>query len=172
MKSKFRLLSVFILLSLISSCSTTPTNMYVSDVQNYSSINESVNVSVIGGKGGRLDASSYQSALVDALVKSGLVDSIGNSTLDLNVQILSLNEPMFGGDFTVTIRSLWILKSKDCQEALRKQISSEYTAKLSDNLLGVARLNMASEGAVRENIKDGLKYISSEGKIWKEQKCN
>ena len=172
MKSKFRLLSVFILLSLISSCSTTSTNMYVSDVQNYSSINESVNVSVIGGKEGRLDASSYQSALVDALVKSGLVDSIGNSTLDLNVQILSLNEPMFGGDFTVTIRSLWILKSKDCQEALRKQISSEYTVKLTDNLLGAARLNMASEGAVRQNIKDGLNYISTEGKMWREQKCN
>jgi hypothetical protein len=172
MKSKFKLLSIFIFLLLISSCSTTPAKMYVSDVKNYSSIHDSVNVNVIGGKEGRLDASSYQSALVDALVKSGLVDSIGNSTLNLNVQILSLNEPLFGGAFTVTIRSLWILKSKDCQEALRKQISSEYTAKLSDNLLGAARLNMASEGAVRENIKDGLEFISTEGKIWKEQKCN
>ena len=172
MNSNPRLLSVFIFLFVISSCSTTPTKMYVSDVENYSSINESVNVNVIGGKQGRLDASSYQAALVDALVKSGLVESIGNSTLDLNVQILSLNEPMFGGDFTVTIRSLWILKSNDCKEALRKQITSEYTAKLSDNLLGVARLNMASEGAVRQNIKDGLKYISTEGATWKQQKCS
>ena len=172
MKFISKLLTILIFLFLISSCSTTPKNMYVGDITNYSSIHESVNVNVIGGKQGRLDASSYQAALVDALVKSGLVNSIGNSTLDLNVQILSLNEPLFGGDFTVTIRSLWILKSKDCQEALRKQISSEYTAKLSDNLLGAARLNMASEGAVRANIKDGLKYISSEGKAWMDQKCN
>ena len=172
MKFLSKLLTIFIFLLLISSCSVTPKNMYVSDITNYSSINESVNVNVIGGKQGRLDASSYQAALVDALVKSGLVNSIGNSTLDLNVQILSLNEPLFGGDFTVTIRSLWILKSKDCQQALRKQISSDYTAKLSDNLVAAARLNMASEGAVRANIKDGLKYISTEGKIWMDQKCN
>ena len=172
MNSIRKLFFSFIFLFVISSCSTTPSKMYVNDVENYSSIHESVNVSVIGGKQGRLDASSYQSALVDALVKSGLVDSIGNSTLDLNVQILSLNEPMFGGDFTVTIRSLWILKSNDCKEALRKQITSEFTAKLSDNLLGAARLNMASEGAVRQNIKDGLNYISKEGPIWKEQKCS
>ena len=110
--------------------------------------------------------------MVDALIRSGLVNSIGNSTLDLNVQILSLKEPVFGGDFTVTIRSLWILKSTDCTEALRKQISSEYTVKLSDNLIGATRLNMATEGAVRRNIEDGLSYISREGLIWKDQKCN
>ena len=74
MNSNLRLLGVFIFLFAISSCSTTPTKMYVSDVENYSSINESVNVNVIGGKQGRLDASSYQAALVDALVKSGLVE--------------------------------------------------------------------------------------------------
>ena len=67
MNLKFKLLSFFIFLFVISSCSTTPANMYVNDVENYSSINESVNVSVIGGKQGRLDASSYQLALVDRI---------------------------------------------------------------------------------------------------------
>lgn len=163
---------VIFILFIATACSTTPTKMYLIDVNNYQDINESINVNVIGGKQGRLDSSSYRSALVDALVRSGLVDSIGNSTLDLNVQILSLNEPLFGGDFTVTIRSLWILRSNACSDVLRKQITSEYTAKLSDNLIGVSRLNMASEGAVRQNIKDGLYFISDEGSTWKKQKCS
>lgn len=172
MKSDHKIIFGLFFMFLISSCSTTPTNMYLSDVKNYSSISDSVNVNVIGGKQGRLDASTYQSALVDVIVKSGLVASIGNSTLDLNVQILSLNEPMFGTDLTVTIRSLWILKSKGCSEVLREQITSEYTAKLTDNFVGVARLNIATEGAVRQNIMDGLDYISVDGALWKEQKCS
>ena len=78
---------------LVSSCSTTPTKMYVNNVANYESINETVNVNVIGGKRGRLDAPSYQSALVDALIRSGLVNSIGNSTLDLNCLLYTSPSP-------------------------------------------------------------------------------
>ena len=91
--------------------------------------------------------------------------------MQLNVQILSVVEPMMGLDFTVKLRSVWILKSPDCSDNLRKQISSEFTQKLSDSIVAAQRLNRATEGAVRQNIKDGLKFISTEGSTWKSKQC-
>ena len=65
---------------------------------------------------------------------------------------------MFGGAFTVTMRSYGYL-SQLIATLIRKQISSEYTATMFDQIIGAARLNLAVEGAVRNNIKDGMNFI-------------
>ena len=43
---------------------------------------------------------------------------------------------------------------------LRKAIRSSHTAELSDSLVGVTRLRLAVEGAVRNNISQGMQEIS------------
>ena len=166
-----QLVCISFLLIFLTSCATTPENMNISDIEKYDTFSESLSVDVIGGKQGRLESADYKNALVGALLDSGLVDQLEGSTMQLNVQILSVVEPMMGLDFTVKLRSVWILKSPDCSDNLRKQISSEFTQKLSDSIVAAQRLNRATEGAVRQNIKDGLKFISTEGSTWKSKQC-
>tara|TARA_B100001540_G_C15761936_1_gene622112 strand:+ start:122 stop:637 length:516 start_codon:yes stop_codon:yes gene_type:complete len=166
-----KILSLILFSLFLASCATSSSNMYIKEINNLNLFNETIKVSVIGGKQGRVESLDYEMALKDALLRSGLVNNLDSgSSLTLNVQILSLKEPMFGGAFTVTMRSLWILKSTNC-DAIRKQISSEYTATMSDQIIGAARLNLAVEGAVRNNIKDGMNFISLEGKKWREEQC-
>jgi hypothetical protein len=44
---------------------------------------------------------------------------------------------------------------------MRKAVKSAYTARLSDAFEGVTRLRLAVEGAVRQNITEGLQAIAA-----------
>jgi hypothetical protein len=61
----------------------------------------------------------------------------------------------------VTLETGWsLVKTSDKAVAMRKAIKSAYTAALSDSLIGVTRLRLAVEGAVRDNISQGLQAVS------------
>ena len=68
---------------------------------------------------------------------------------------------LFGGAFTVTLETGWALtKASDKSVVMRKAVRSSHTAQMSDSFVGVTRLRLALEGAVRNNISQGLQAIS------------
>ena len=64
-----------------------------------------------------------------------------------------VDQPFAGFDMTVTTTVMYQLVDRASGRTVwEKTISSPYTAKVSDALMGVERLKLANEGSVRENI--------------------
>ena len=63
------------------------------------------------------------------------------------------NQPLVGLDMTVNLMVKYsLIDQSNYEEIWVKDISSRYTANFSDALYGPERLNLANEGAVRNNI--------------------
>ena len=129
-------------------------------------------VSVEARGGAETDAMSSSNASNEDL-KAAIESSIAQSALfnhviqgkagdyELTVTVSQLSKPFFGASFTVTMEAGWSLtKSSDKSIAMRKLISSSYTATFRDSLVGVTRLRLAVEGAARGNIEQGLQAIA------------
>jgi len=130
----------------------------------------SVSVDTRGGaETGAMDSSNVsnadlKAAIESSIAKSNLFKSVvqgKNGDYELTVTVTQLSKPMFGGAFTVTMETGWsLIKASDKSVVLRKAIRSSHTAELSDSLVGVTRLRLAVEGAVRNNISQGMQEIS------------
>lgn len=131
----------------------------------------SVRVETRGGaETGAMDSSNVSNAdlkvaLEESITKSGLFKTIvqgkDGGEYELTVSVTNLTKPTFGGAFTVTMEAGWSLaKSADKSVVMRKAIKSEHTATMSDAFVGVTRLRLAVEGAVRNNISQGMQAIS------------
>jgi len=131
----------------------------------------SVTVDARGGaETGAMDSSNVsnadlKAAIESSIAKSSLFKSVvqgKNGDYELTVSVTQLSKPSFGGAFTVTMETGWsLIKTSDKSVVLRKAIRSSHTAELSDSLVGVTRLRLALEGAVRNNISQGLQAISA-----------
>jgi hypothetical protein len=130
----------------------------------------SVRVEAKGGsETGAMDSSNVsngdlKSAIESSIAKSSLFKAVvqgKDGDYELTVTVVHLAKPMFGGAFTVTLETGWsLIKVSDKSVAMRKAVQSSHTAELSDSLVGVTRLRLAVEGAVRNNITQGLQAIS------------
>jgi hypothetical protein len=131
----------------------------------------SVHVETRGGaETGAMDSSNVsnadlKAALETSIATSGLFKSVvqgKDGDYELTVTMTALDKPIFGGAFTVTLETGWsLVKVSDKSVALRKAIKSSHTATMSDSFVGVTRLRLALEGAVRNNIAEGLQAISA-----------
>jgi hypothetical protein len=131
---------------------------------------KSVSIEVTGGQEtdalgkSQISSESFAQALERAITDSQTFSQvIKGSTHDyrLSVVMASLDQPSFGFSFTVKMETGWTLKRADTgaivwQDAIR----SEYTASAGDAFAGVVRLRLATEGAARSNIAQGLSKIS------------
>lgn len=131
---------------------------------------QTVSVSVSGGKEtdplgkAQIDNDSFAKAVTQAIEHSKTFSKViegnkGNYLLAVN--IFSLDQPSIGGNFTVHMEAGWTLKRADngsvvWQEAIR----SEHTATMGDALVAVTRLRLATEGAAKNNVAQGLEKIS------------
>jgi hypothetical protein len=131
---------------------------------------QTVSVSVSGGREtnplgkAQIDNAAFAKALTQAIENSGIFSKViegekGNYLLVVNV--FSLDQPSIGGNFTVHMETGWTLKRADngvvvWQEAIR----SQHTATMGDALVAVTRLRLATEGAAKNNIAQGLEKIS------------
>lgn len=80
----------------------------------------------------------------------------------LSVTIFNMVQPSFGFSFTVTAEMGWSLTRADTGAIVwRESLKSEHTATTGDAFAGVARLRLATEGAIRKNIEQGLGKISN-----------
>jgi hypothetical protein len=122
-----------------------------------------------GAETGAMDSSNVSSAdlkaaIEESITKSNLFKSVvqgKGGDYDLTVTVTQLDKPLFGGAFTVTLETGWALtKASDKSVVMRKAVRSSHTAQMSDSFVGVTRLRLALEGAVRNNIAQGLQAIS------------
>ncbi len=73
----------------------------------------------------------------------------------LTAQLGKLDQPLIGINMTVTASVLYILVERSTGKTVwQETITTPYTASFGDALLGVERLKLANEGAVRTNIAD------------------
>lgn len=130
----------------------------------------SVTVNTRGGlETGIADSSNVSNADLKAAIESSILSSQlfkqvvqgSRGDYELTVTVTQLSKPLFGGAFTVTLETAWsLVKASDKSVAMRKSITASHTAELSDSLIGVTRLRLAVEGAVRKNIAQGLQAVS------------
>lgn len=146
-------------------------NMVAAPVASTKKLPYSVAVDARGGaETGTMDSSNVsnadlKAAIESSIAKSSLFKSVvqgKNGDYELTVTVIQLSKPMFGGAFTVTMETGWsLIKTSDKRIVMRKSIKSSHTAELSDSLVGVTRLRLALEGAVRNSIAQGLQEISA-----------
>ena len=131
----------------------------------------SVSVKTSGGADtGAMDSSNIS----DADLKAAIEDSIAQNAVfkrivqgrggdyELTVSVASLDKPIFGASFTVNFEAGWTLtRLADRSIVYRKAIKSSHTATMGDAFVAVTRLRLAVEGAVKNNIAQGLKDISN-----------
>lgn len=96
----------------------------------------------------------FNLALEESLRNVGLLApnrQAGRFTLTAHLQ--SVDQPMFGLDMTVTASvSYVIIERSTGKEIFQRTVAVPYTAKMSDAFVGVERLKLANEGAIRTNI--------------------
>jgi hypothetical protein len=116
----------------------------------------------------QVGSSEFEQALEASLRAAGLLSpgrQAGNYVLTAHLQ--RLEQPYFGASMTVTASVNYILAERATGRALYdKTLEVPYTAKFSDALLGVERLRLANEGAIRANIStliEELLRISLDG---------
>lgn len=127
--------------------------------------NNDVSVVVSGGKAtssvgaSQISDDAFAQALRDSITKSGLFKAVTASggRYKLTAFIGKVDQPMMGFSMTVKMEVSYTLADTESNKAVwSKNISSEYTAKVSDAFAGVERLRLANEGAAKANIQQAV----------------
>jgi hypothetical protein len=131
---------------------------------------QAVSVEVTGGQEtdglgkSQISNDSFAQALEQAITQSQTFSRVikgSGQDYRLSVVIAGLEQPSFGLSFTVKMEAGWTLKRADTGATVwQESIRSEHTAGPGDAFAGVVRLRMATEGAARNNISQGLGRIS------------
>jgi outer membrane murein-binding lipoprotein Lpp len=103
----------------------------------------------------QINNANFKAALEQSLKSANLYNLTNNEKYRLNANLLKLDQPYFGLNYTVKCQVHYTLQDiKTNKFIYDKNISSSYTAKVSDSFYAVKRLEMANEGAARENIAE------------------
>jgi hypothetical protein len=168
--SLFTLLFAFV--ALLAGCATPATyeGMVPVAFETAKKHPKTVSVSVTGGKETdstgkpQISDATFAQALTEAITKSQtfsrVVQGKGGDYL-LTVALFNMEQPSFGLSFMVKMEAGWTLKRTDSGATVwQESIKSEHTATTSDAFAAVTRLRLATEGAARNNIAQGLAKIS------------
>jgi len=79
----------------------------------------------------------------------------------LNVTVFSLQQPTMGFNMTVKLEAGWTLKKAEGGIVWQELIKSSYSLGVGDAFAGATRLRMVNDGAIRENIKQGMIKLSA-----------
>jgi hypothetical protein len=106
---------------------------------------------------------NFKTALEDSMTLSVLKGNAG-APYTLNAKLVSLHQPFAGFDLTVTSTVEYsLLATGKPTPVMSETVVAPYTAKLSESFLGVERLRLANEGAMRENIKEIIARLIKAG---------
>ena len=110
----------------------------------------------------KVDNEAFARALHDSLDAANLLATGPNAGQYILIADLQrLRQPAFGVKLRVTAVVDYSLKERASGEtALQTQIVTPYTAGFGDAFLGVERLKLASEGAVRTNIERLIRELA------------
>lgn len=94
---------------------------------------------------------AFRTALVSSLRNQGLYDS--GSDLEISAVLEEVDQPLIGLDVTVTATVTYRIIDASGAVIFDERIIQPYTAAFSDAFLGVERLKLANEGAIKTNIQ-------------------
>lgn len=123
------------------------------------------NVEVTGGKDtnplwtSQVGSEDFQIALNKSLVQAGILSEVG--PYDMKAHLVSLKQPIIGFSYTVRATVDYLIKDRQTgQILLDEKIESAYTASMSESPIGIIRLRLANEGAIRNNIESLLQKLN------------
>ncbi|MDH5640866.1 MAG: hypothetical protein OEY28_06195 [Nitrospira sp.] len=106
----------------------------------------------------------FAQALAVSLERSGLFRQVvrdATSQYQLHATVQSVDEDIFGIDMTASIDVQYVLARMSPKGLVwEKRIRTSHTAGMSDSVISITRLQMATEGAVRKNIELAIQEIS------------
>jgi hypothetical protein len=113
----------------------------------------------------QISDTELQQAVANAITQtktfSRVVDG-KNGDYILTVNVFSVTQPSFGFSFTVGVEMGWTLTRKDNgAKVWQESIKSEHTVGAGEAFAGVTRLKLATEGAMRDNVKQGVLKLSA-----------
>ena len=131
--------------------------------------NGTVMVAVSGGKQtnplwtSQVSNQDFKQALEDSLLRyksfSRVIKADG-ADYRVEVVLQELKQPLVGFSLTVKSKVHWrLVDAKTSREIWQETIDRDFTAGVGDAFVAVRRLQLANEGAIRENIKAGLQEI-------------
>lgn len=92
-------------------------------------------------------------AALELSLKQHTMLSKSASPLELEANLAKLAQPLMGFDLTVTGTVHYVVTHAENGVVFDETITRPYTADFSSAFLGVERLRLANEGAIRENIE-------------------
>lgn len=149
--------------AILAGCSVSPTReaMGVKGLE-YRTI--PATVTVIAKNGQAPEIPILKGAIEDSIATSKLFKAVVQGTggdYELTVFVWNVHRPAVGISMKVDVELGWTLvRVADKSEVMRKGIKTTYTAHAGEAFAGVERVRIATEGAVRENIKQGLQAIA------------
>ncbi|WAC48583.1 hypothetical protein OVA03_01205 [Asticcacaulis sp. SL142] len=125
---------------------------------------------VIGGKDtnplwvSNVSNADFAEALRQSLSANTML-ATDTARFNLSAQLVELKQPFMGIDMTVTAKVQYTLTDAASGKTVwSKEIVTPYTAKMSDALMGVKRLQLANEGAIKTNIEQLIAELIKESK--------
>lgn len=112
----------------------------------------------------QISTEAFVDAVTGAIQKSGVFNSVlqgANANYQLTVLIVSVDQPLFGFDMTVNMSTHWKLTNGKNEPVFEDFIRSSFKATVGDAFAAITRLRLATEGAARENIKQGIERLSA-----------
>jgi hypothetical protein len=103
--------------------------------------------------------------LEESIRRSGVFSSVvqeGANEFRLDVALVRLLTPPPGFDMTATVVSEWRLLERASGKLLMEEyVTTPFTAPWNAAFVGNTRARKADEGAARENIREGIRRLSS-----------
>lgn len=125
---------------------------------------------VIGGKDtnplwvSNVSNADFAEALRQSLSANTML-ATDTARFKLSAQLVELKQPFMGIDMTVTAKVQYTLTDAASGKTVwSKEIVTPYTAKMSDAFMGVKRLQLANEGAIKTNIEQLIAELIKESK--------
>ena len=130
----------------------------------------SVRVQAAGGREtkwwgtSQISDESFHEALYKSLSKSGVFRQVikeGGADYLLDVFIAGVKQPIMAFNMTVSVTANWkLIDLSNNKVVFEELIPTPYKAGMGESWVGVKRLRLANEGAVRENIKQGIRRLA------------
>ena len=109
----------------------------------------------------------FEQALLNTL-KAHAMFSIDEAKYKLTAELVEVKQPLFGLSLTVKSTVKYELMDVKSQKIIFDEvINNEYTAAFGDSFMAVKRLQLANEGAIRENISSFITDLITRSKSGK-----
>ena len=110
-----------------------------------------------------VDNAAFRDALEQALTNNRMAASgTAACAFDVEANLLGLAQPVAGFDMEVTANVNYsVLEHASQAPYFQSTVVTPYTADFSSAFLGIERLRLANEGAIRTNIEKFLEELSS-----------